>query len=342
MKRLYNEPDAVVTEALEGLAAIHPDLVRLRFDPTYVTRARPAAADPSGGGKVALVSGGGSGHEPMHTGLVGTGMLDAACPGPVFTSPTADQVQAACEEVDTGAGVLAIVKNYSGDVMNFEMAAELLGADGHQTRTVLVADDVAVEDSTYTSGRRGVGTTVLVEKMCGAAAERGDDLASVAEVGDAVCARSRSLGVALSAGTVPATGRPGFELGSDEMEFGVGIHGEPGRERRRVEPVDEIVDDALDAILADLSGPLRDEADGRVLLFVNGLGTATPMELYIAARRAVRSLSTAGLRVHRSLVGNYMTSLDMLGLSLTVMLLDDPLTDLWDAPVHTAALRWGV
>ena len=332
MKRLYNDPDAVVTEALQGLAVTHPDLLRLNLEPAYVTR-----ADAGRTGRVALLSGGGSGHEPMHAGFVGPGMLDAACPGQVFTSPTADQVEAAAAAVDSGEGVLLVVKNYSGDVMNFEMAAELLDAAGHRTETVLVADDVAVEDSTYTSGRRGVGATVLVEKICGAAAERGDKLDEVAALGRKVCEGARSLGVALTAGTVPATGRPGFELGDDELEFGVGIHGEPGRERRPMEPVDAIVDRALDAILADFPAG----SAGDCLLFVNGLGTATPMECSIAARRAVEVLAGAGWPVTRSLVGNYMTSLDMLGLSLTVLRLDAELTGLWDAPVHTAALRWG-
>jgi dihydroxyacetone kinase-like protein len=333
MKRLYNDPDAVVTEALQGLAVTHPDLLRLHLDPAYVTR-----ADAGRTGRVALLSGGGSGHEPMHAGFVGPGMLDAACPGQVFTSPTADQVEAAALAADSGRGVLLVVKNYSGDVMNFEMAAELLAAAGTVTETVLVADDVAVEDSTYTSGRRGVGATVLVEKICGAAAARGDSLAEVAALGRRVCERSRSLGVALTAGTSPATGRPGFQLADDELEFGVGIHGEPGRERRPVEPVDRIVDRALEAVLADFPAG----SAGDCLVFVNGLGTATPMECSIAARRAVEVLAGAGFPVARSLVGNYMTSLDMLGVSLTVLLLDDGLTELWDAPVHTAALRWGV
>lgn len=329
MKRLYNKPDAVVAEALEGMALMHPELIRVSTDPPYVVRAD--AGTPL---TVALVSGGGSGHEPMHAGFVGPGMLSAACPGEVFTSPTADAVEAAARAADTGAGVLLIVKNYSGDVMNFEMAAELLAADGLRTETVLVADDVAVEDSTYTSGRRGVGATVLVEKICGAAADRGDDLYTVAALGRRVCERSRSLGVALSAGTVPATGRPGFVLGDDEIEFGVGIHGEPGRERRPMAPVDELVDAALEPILAELPA-------GETLLFVNSLGSATGLECAIIARRAMRTLAAAGRPVARSLVGPYMTSLDMLGFSLTVLVLDDELTALWDAPVHTAALRWG-
>ncbi len=335
MKRLYNQPDAVVSEALEGMALIHPDLIRYCGDPVYVLSAGGVPA-----GQVALVSGGGSGHEPMHVGFVGPGMLTAACPGEVFTSPTADQVEAAARAADTGAGVLMIVKNYSGDVMNFEMAGELLDADGIETATVLVADDVAVEDSTYTSGRRGVGATVLVEKICGAAAEQGAGLAELAALGRRVCAGSRSLGIALSGGTVPATGRPGFELAADEIEFGVGIHGEPGRQRRPMEPVDSLVEQALEAILADFG----DDAlgtDSPVLLFVNGLGGTTGMECSIAARAAVRELSRRGLRVTRSLVGEYMTSLDMVGVSITVLVLDDELTALWDAPVHTAALRWG-
>jgi dihydroxyacetone kinase-like protein len=333
MKRLYNSPDTVVSEALEGMALTHPELLRLAHDPTYVARVDAPVAD-----RVAVVSGGGSGHEPMHVGFVGPGMLSAACPGEVFTSPTADQVEAAVRAVDAGAGTVLVVKNYSGDVMNFEMAAELLAADGVETETVLVADDVAVEDSTYTSGRRGVGATVLVEKVCGAAAARGDSLAQVAELGRRVAARSRSLGFALRAGTVPATGRRSFELPDDEIEFGVGIHGEPGRERRPMEPVDALVDRAMAAICADFDpGVLT----GEVLLFVTGLGSATPLECSIVARRAVRELDRRGLRVARNLVGSYMTSLDMLGVSLTVLVLDEQLAELWDAPVHTAALRWG-
>ncbi|MGA8117636.1 MAG: dihydroxyacetone kinase subunit DhaK [Actinocatenispora sp.] len=334
MKRLYNKPEAVVAEALEGMALLHPELLTLATDPTYVVR-----ADGVPQGHVALVSGGGSGHEPMHVGFVGPGMLSAACPGEVFTSPTSDQVEAAARAADTGGGVLLIVKNYSGDVMNFEMAAELLDADGVETGTVLVADDVAVEDSTYTSGRRGVGATVLVEKICGAAAEQGADLATVVELGRRVCARSRSLGFALSGGTVPATGRPGFELADDEIEFGVGIHGEPGRERRPMEPVDALVERALAAVLDDFPADLL-AGEPSVLLFVNSLGSASPIECAIAARAAVRDLSDRNIRVTRNLVGQYMTSLDMLGLSLTVLVLDDELTRLWDAPVRTAALRW--
>lgn len=333
MKRLYNSPDTVVSEALEGMALTHPGLLRVAHDPTYVARVDAPVAD-----RVAVVSGGGSGHEPMHVGFVGPGMLSAACPGEVFTSPTADQVEAAVRAVDAGAGTVLVVKNYSGDVMNFEMAAELLAADGVDTETVLVADDVAVEDSTYTSGRRGVGATVLVEKVCGAAAARGDSLAQVAELGRRVCARSRSLGFALSAGTVPATGRQSFRLPDDEIEFGVGIHGEPGRQRRPMEPVDALVDRAMEAICADFGAG---ELTGEVLLFVTGLGSATPLECSIVARRAIQELDRRGLRVARNLVGSYMTSLDMLGVSLTVLVLDEALVELWDAPVRTAALRWG-
>ncbi|MGH3319885.1 MAG: dihydroxyacetone kinase subunit DhaK [Streptosporangiaceae bacterium] len=333
MKRLFNDPDDVVREALEGMAAVHPDLIRVAFDPTYVTR-----ADAGERRKVALVSGGGSGHEPMHVGLVGRGMLDAACPGSVFTSPSSDQVEAAARAANSGAGVLLLVKNYSGDVMNFEMAQELFEADGVEVQSVLVADDVAVEDSTFTSGRRGVGATVLAEKICGASAERGDSLADVAEIGETVCARSRSLGVALTPCTVPHVGEPTFTLAEGEMEFGVGIHGEPGRERVQVEPADRVVDGILDAVLPDLPFSSGD----RVLAFVNGMGTATDAELYIAARRALRVLGDKGIDVARTLVGNYMTSLDMLGLSITLLSLDEALTELWDAPVHTPALRWGV
>ena len=328
MKKLINGVDDVLAQALEGFGAAHVDLVRVHTEPVFVTR---AAAIPAG--KVALISGGGSGHEPMHAGLVGTGMLDAACPGQVFTSPTPDQMLAAAQAVDTGAGVLFIVKNYEGDVMNFEMAAEMY--DGSHA-TVLTNDDVAVEDSTWTTGRRGVAGTVIVEKLVGAAAEAGAGLEALQALGKRVNGRTRSMGVALTSCTVPAAGKPTFDLPEDEMEMGVGIHGEPGRRRVALQAVDAIVEDMVGAITADLA-PAR---GSELLLLVNGFGATPSMELYLTYGRARRLLEDKGLKVARSLVGDYCTSLDMAGCSLTVTLLDDELRGLWDAPVHTAALRW--
>jgi phosphoenolpyruvate---glycerone phosphotransferase subunit DhaK len=328
VKKLVNRVDDVLTEALRGFGAAHADLVRVHADPVFVTRAEPTRA-----GKVALISGGGSGHEPMHAGLVGVGMLDAACPGQVFTSPTPDQMLAAAQAVDSGAGVLFIVKNYEGDVMNFEMATEM-----HEGRhaTVLTNDDVAVEDSTYTTGRRGVAGTVVVEKVVGAAAERGADLEALKALGDRVNGRTRSMGVALTSCTVPAAGRPTFDLGEGEMEMGVGIHGEPGRRRVPLASADDIAAEILGAITGDLGARPGEE----VLLFVNGFGGTPLMELYLMYDAARRVLDGKGLPVARSLVGSYCTSLEMAGCSLTVTALDDELRDLWDAPVRTAALRW--
>jgi phosphoenolpyruvate---glycerone phosphotransferase subunit DhaK len=328
VKKFVNRVDDVLAESLRGFGAAHADLVRVHADPTYVTRAAPTRA-----GKVALVSGGGSGHEPMHAGLVGVGMLDAACPGQVFTSPTPDQMLAAAQAVDSGAGVLFVVKNYEGDRMNFEMATEM--REGPHA-TVLVNDDVAVEDSLYTTGRRGVAGTVVVEKIVGAAAEAGADLEALRALGERVNGRTRSMGVALTSCTVPAAGRPTFEIGDGEMEMGVGIHGEPGRRRVALRSADEIAAEMLDAVAADLGAA----AGSEVLLLVNGFGGTPAMELYLMYDAARRALDGKGLKVARSLVGNYCTSLDMAGCSLTVTALDDELARLWDAPVHTAALRW--
>jgi dihydroxyacetone kinase-like protein len=288
-------------------------------------------------GKVGIISGGGSGHEPLHGGFVGPGMLDAAVPGAVFTSPTPDPILAATRAVDGGAGVLHIVKNYTGDVLNFETAADLAAAEGVDVRSVLVDDDVAVKDSLYTAGRRGVAGTVLVEKIAGAAADRGDDLQGVGDIAERVVAGVRSMGVALTPCVVPHAGEPSFTLGDDEIEIGIGIHGEPGRERIKLEPADAIVDRILAPILDDLSLNSGD----RVLLFVNGMGGTPQIELYIAFRRAAEVLNERGIEVARTLVGNYTTSLEMQGASITVLRLDDELITLWDAPVHTAALRWG-
>ncbi|AUX21726.1 dihydroxyacetone kinase subunit DhaK [Sorangium cellulosum] len=332
MKKLINAPEDLVREALEGMALAHGDLIRVNAAPLFITR-----AEAKGRGKVALVSGGGSGHEPMHGGFVGRGMLDAACPGAVFTSPTPDPIAEATRAVDAGAGVLHIIKNYTGDVMNFEMAAELAREAGIAVEGVIVNDDVAVEDSLYTAGRRGVGTTVLAEKICGGAAEAGRPLDEVAALCRRVNAAGRSMGVALSACTVPHAGKPSFELGPDEMEVGIGIHGEPGRRRARLEPADRVAEILMRPLLEDL--PFRRGDD--VLLFINGMGGTPLIELYVVYRKAHAIAREHGLRVARSLVGPYVTSLEMAGVSATLLRLDDEMLRYWDAPVHTAALRWG-
>lgn len=328
MKKFINQIDDLLVESLSGFGAAHRDLVSVHLDPNFVTR----AAKPQN--KVALISGGGSGHEPLHTGFVGYGMLDAACPGHVFTSPTPDQMMAAAEAVENGKGVLFIVKNYAGDVMNFEMAAEMLP---FAHATVLTSDDVAVENSTYTTGRRGVAGTVIVEKCVGSLAETGADLAACKALGDKVNRRTASMGVALTSCTVPAAGRPTFDIEHHELEMGVGIHGEPGRRREKMRTADEIVGDLVAAILEDL----QPAQDSEVLLMINGF-TGTPlMELYVLYNVAARLLSERGIRVVRSLVGDYVTSLEMAGASVTICLLDDEIKQHWDSPVHTAALRWG-
>jgi phosphoenolpyruvate---glycerone phosphotransferase subunit DhaK len=332
MKKFLNDPADVVRESLTGLAAAHADLLRYDDAAQIVVR-----ADAPSRGKVALVSGGGSGHEPLHGGFVGRGMLDAACPGEVFTSPVPDQMLAATQAVDGGAGVIHIVKNYTGDVMNFKLAAEDAADEGITVESVLVDDDVAVEDSLYTAGRRGVGATVLVEKLAGAAAERGDDLAAVAAVARRVDERARSFGVALSSCTPPAAGKPIFDLPDGQIELGIGIHGEPGRRREAIRSAREIAEVMLEATLSDL----KPSAGARVLPFVNGMGGTPLMELYLLYGEVDRQLREAGLEPVRNLVGNYITSLEMAGASLTLLELDDELVTLWDAPVHTAALRWG-
>ena len=299
------------------------------LDPAFIRRKAPTKR-----GKVALISGGGSGHEPMHGGYVGFGMLDAACPGQVFTSPTPDQMLAAAEAVDSGAGVLFIVKNYEGDVMNFDMAAEMASRNAAR---VLTNDDVAVENSSFTTGRRGVAGTVIVEKITGAAAEAGMDLAGLEALGNKVNAATRSMGAALTSCTVPAAGTPTIDLGEDEMEMGVGIHGEPGRRRVKLAPAAAIVEEMMQAITSDLAPAKGDD----VLLLVNGFGGTPLMELYLVYDEARSRAEAAGLKVTRSLVGNWCTSLDMAGCSLTLTRLDAELTGFWDAPVHTPALRWG-
>jgi len=332
MKKLINDPADVVPEALRGLALAHPEL-RVDHENRVVFR-----ADAPVQGKVGLVSGGGSGHEPMHAGFVGTGMLDAACAGEVFTSPVPDQVVAATRGVDGGAGVLHIVKNYTGDVMNFEMAAELVAAESDTEVVVVVTDDdVAVQDSLYTAGRRGVGVTVLVEKLAGAAAEEGRSLAQVADIAKRVDANGRSMGMALTSCTVPAAGRPTFDLPDDEMEIGIGIHGEPGRRRVPLAPAREVAEMLLEPVLADLD---MTGGDG-VIAFVNGMGGTPLLELYLMYAEVVAVLEKAGVGVARNLVGSYMTSLDMAGCSVTLLKADDELLRLWDAPVRTPSLRWG-
>jgi dihydroxyacetone kinase-like protein len=329
MKKLINSPDSVVTDALAGVAAAHPSLA-VDIENKVITR----AGGPTPG-KVGLVSGGGSGHEPLHGGFVGFGMLDAACPGEVFTSPVPDQMLAATKAVDAGAGVLHIVKNYTGDVLNFQMAAELASDEDIEVVPVVVNDDVAVQDSLYTAGRRGVGATVFVEKIAGALAERGAGLAEVASIAAEVNNRTRSFGVALTSCTVPAAGKPTFDIGDSEVELGIGIHGEPGRRRVPLTTAHGLATAALDAISADL--PLS----GEVLVMVNGMGGTPLLELYLVYNEVHRYITGKGARIARNLVGNYITSLEMQGFSVSVCQLTDALAELWDAPVDTPALRWG-
>ena len=328
MKRLMNTVQTMLDESLDGFAAAHADIVELGAERKFVRRRTLTR------GKVALISGGGSGHEPLHAGFVGLGMLDAACPGQVFTSPTPDQLVAAIEAVDTGAGCLMIVKNYEGDVMNFEMAGELAG--DRRVESVVTNDDVAVPNSTWSTGRRGVAGTLVVEKIVGAAAEQSMRLEDLRDLGRQVNERTRSFGIALSPCTVPAAGKPTFELGPDEIEVGVGIHGEPGRRRSKMASADAIAEDMLGAILSDLAPPMGSEC----LLLVNGFGGTPLMELYLMVNAARRILAGRGLAVTRHLTGSLVTSLDMAGCSLTVTLLDERLSLLWDAPVMTAALSW--
>src|SRR5437899_13075503 len=333
MKKFLNDPDAVVKESLAGLAAAHGDLLSYDADAQIVVRAGAPTQ-----GKVALVSGGGSGHEPLHGGFVGVGMLDAACPGEVFTSPTPDQMARATAAVDGGAGVLHIVKNYTGDILNFEMAAELARGEGAKVNAVITNDDVAVQDSLYTAGRRGVGVTVLVEKIAGGAAEAGANLDAVTELAKKVNANGRSMGMALTSAIVPAAGKPTFELSDDEMELGIGIHGEPGRERTKLKSADEIAEILTIAVVNDIPFKAGDE----VLAFVNGMGGTPLIELYVVYNAVNRYLQKEGIKPTRWLVGSYITSLEMAGCSVTLLKLDAETTKFWDAPVHTPALRWGV
>ena len=332
MKKLINAPDDVVDEALAGMLAAHPGYLRVEEPNIIVRKDAPKA------GKVGIISGGGSGHEPMHGGFVGRGMLDAACPGAVFTSPVPDQMLAATKAVDGGAGVLHIVKNYTGDIMNFELAAELARAEGLEVSAVVIADDVAVKDSLYTAGRRGVGGTVLAEKIVGAAAEDGADLATITALCQKVQDNVRSMGMALTSCTVPAAGKPTFDIGDDEMEIGVGIHGEPGRTRMKIATADEVTEMLATPILDDL--PF--ESGDRVLAFVNGMGGTPLIELYVVFNKLAQICADRGVTIERSLVGSYITSLEMAGCSITLLKLDDELIRYWDAPVDTPALRWGV
>jgi len=332
VKKFINDPETVVPEALAGVAAAHADLVRVDVEQQLVIR-----RDAPVSGKVGLVSGGGSGHEPLHGGFVGAGMLDAACAGAVFTSPVPDQMSAATKAVDGGAGVLHIVKNYTGDVLNFKLAAEMAEDDGIEVRSVVLDDDVAVQDSLYTAGRRGTGATVLAEKLAGARAEAGGSLADVAGICSKVNERARSFGIALTSCATPSSGTPIFDLGADEIEVGVGIHGEPGRRREKMKPAAALAEEMLTPILDDLS--LAKGAS--VLAFVNGLGGTPLLELYLLFNEVRKQLDTRGIEIARSLVGNYITSLEMAGSSVTLLQLDDELTGLWDAPVKTAGLRWG-
>ena len=327
MKKLINSVETVLSESLEGLAAAHSDILMLDPEHRFVRRRQLKA------GKVALISGGGSGHEPLHGGLVGHGMLDAACPGQVFTSPTPDQMVAAAEAVAAGEGTVFVVKNYEGDVMNFDMAREMLGGN---IETVLTDDDVAVENSLYTTGRRGVAGTLIVEKIAGAAAERGADLATVASIGRKVNAATRSMGVALTSCTVPSAGKPTFAIADSEMEMGVGIHGEPGRRRVELKQADAIAEEMITAICSDL----KEKARGPAIVLVNGFGGTPLMELYLMYGAARRLLDKRGIKIARTLAGSYVTSLDMAGCSITVTMVDDEMLKLWDEPVHTAALRW--
>jgi dihydroxyacetone kinase-like protein len=333
MKKLINDPDNVVVDALKGIEAAHPEL-KVDHEHKIISR-----GDAPKAGKVGIISGGGSGHEPLHGGFVGLGMLDAACAGEMFTSPVPDPILAATKLVDGGEGVLHVVKNYTGDVMNFEMAAELAAEEtGSRIVAVVTNDDVAVEDSTFTAGRRGVGVTVLLEKIAGAAAEQGRGLDQVAEVARRVNANGRSMGVALTSCTVPAVGRPTFELGEGEMELGVGIHGEPGRERLPLAPASEIAAMLVEPVLADLPFHRGDS----VIAFVNGLGGTPLIELYVMYNEVATILRGHGISIARSLVGPFITSLDMAGASVTLVRADEELLSLWDAPVSTPALRWGV
>jgi phosphoenolpyruvate---glycerone phosphotransferase subunit DhaK len=333
MKKLINKPEDVVKEALQAMALAHADLIKVSYDPNFIVRVGGPVK-----GKVGLLSGGGSGHEPMHGGFVGLGMLDAACPGAVFTSPTPDQMLEATKAVNGGAGVIHLVKNYTGDILNFEMAADLAKAEGIEVEAIVTNDDVAVQDSLYTAGRRGVGVTVLVEKMAGAAAEQKRPLKAVADICRKVNAQGRTMGMALTSCTVPAAGKPTFDLPADEMEIGIGIHGEPGRTRMKVKTAAEITEMMVKPILEDLPFKSGDS----VLAFVNGMGGTPLLELYVVYNELAKILGGRQIKIARNLIGSYITSLDMAGCSITLVKMDDELITLWDAPVKTPGLRWGI
>ena len=330
MKKFLNSKDDFLKESLQGFGAAHQDIITCHYDPNFITRSKATKK-----GKVAIISGGGSGHEPMHGGFVGYGMLDAACPGFVFSSPSPDQMIAASEKVEGGEGILFIVKNYSGDIMNFQMAAEMMTGP---SKTLLINDDVAVEDSLFTTGRRGVAATVIVEKIVGSLAESGGSLEECKKLGNKVNVNSGSMGIAFSSCIVPAAGKPTFELRSDEMEFGVGIHGEPGRRRDKIKSAQEITNELLNVILEDLKPENKDE----ILLFVNGMGGTPISELYLIYDNARKMLDNKKIKIARSLVGNYCTSLEMQGASITITKLDQELANHWDTPVHTSGMRWGM
>jgi dihydroxyacetone kinase-like protein len=333
MKKLINKPEDVVIEALQGMEKAHGDILKINYEPAYIARKNSPKK-----GKVAIISGGGSGHEPMHGGLVGIGMLDAACPGAVFTSPTPDQMEAATKAVNGGAGVIHLVKNYTGDIMNFQMASDICEGEGIKVEAVIIDDDVAVKDSLYTAGRRGVGSTVLAEKIIGASAERGDNLETVLKFAKFCKENGRSMGMALTSCTLPSVGKPIFNIGDDEIEMGVGIHGEPGRERTKIKPANELVDYMIEPVLSDISLKSGEE----IIMMLNGMGGTPLIELYLLYNRAVEIAAKKGIKTVRCLVGNYITSLEMQGFSITVMRANSDILKLWDAPVHTAAIRWGL
>ena len=333
MKKFINEVDDFILESLNGLAQAHPNLVSVNLDPMYVIRKDIVNK------KVVLISGGGSGHEPLHSGFVGHGMLDIACPGHVFTSPTPDQMIAALEAYQPEKGVLFIVKNYSGDVMNFEMAAEMTS---YENKSLIINDDAAVINSSYTTGKRGVAGTVIIEKVLGSLAETGANLDQCLALGQRVNNTLSTMGIAFTSCTVPAAGKPTFDIGDDEVEVGVGIHGEPGRRREKIKKAHLMVDDMIDAILADLKEKYVQTKNSEVLLLVNGYAGTPLSELYLLFDVAAKNLKARDIKIARSLVGNYTTALDMTGASLTLCVLDDEIKNHWDAPVLTPALRWGM
>ena len=331
MKKILNNIDNVIVEELQGMQKAYNNLIKVNYDPIFVTRANNTD-------KVALVSGGGSGHEPLHAGFVGYGMLDAACPGAIFTSPTPDQMEEATKQLNNKKGVVFLVKNYTGDVMNFQVAEDLCKAEGIDVRSIVIDDDVSVKDSLYTTGRRGVGATVFFEKICGASAERGDSIDKVLEYANFCKENARSMGMALTSCTVPAVGKPTFDISDEEIEMGIGIHGEPGRERIKIITSAKIAETMMEAICSDI--PYKNGDD--VICMVNGMGATPLMELYTLYNDVAKIAEKKGLKIVRNLVGNYVTSIDMAGASISLMKVNDDIIKLWDYPVHTAALRWGM